>query len=518
MTKERTTAMPTLLLITLVLCLAASVLHAQGSAPEVDPSDVEVANNMETLETELHQDCGSAHHVTEMLHLLEEKLAHREKYNFTGDMIETYIFSFMTEDFGGLNLSSNVDTKPGGRDKKFKHSMNFPADLMEGVQAQGVEQRLVYIYIHSPCIFQDAHNSSVLNDDVQGAFLQSGEVVGLSHPVEIQFWHDMVLDDTNATCVFWQPGASADSTGSWSRAGCKTTHREGTVTCHCNHLTYFAVLLDPDATVSVAQLVLLTHISNIGCSLSAAATFCILLVCCFSRQQLRDNTTRIHMHLLAALLLLNTAFLLSTPLAASTKELCQVAAALLHASLLCALAWMAAEAFHLSLLLIKVYNIYVRQYLLKLCLFAWGLPTLAVVAIFIFRRETYGYYIIHTSEGYQDMTMCWLTSWSAHYATLLYAGLILLFNTVVLGRVVAILRRTQQLKRQARKDWVTVLGLTCLLGTTWGLVFFHFGTLLIAQLYIFTILNSLQGLFVCLWYVTVYYRNKMGSIISTQSR
>lgn len=35
-------------------------------------------------------------------------MAHREKYNFTGDMIETYIFSFMTEDFGGLNLSSNV--------------------------------------------------------------------------------------------------------------------------------------------------------------------------------------------------------------------------------------------------------------------------------------------------------------------------------------------------------------------------------------------------------------------------
>ncbi|NXW88578.1 AGRG5 protein, partial [Alopecoenas beccarii] len=356
-------------------------------------------------------------------------------------------------------------------------------------------------------LLQDAHNSSVLNNDVQGAFLQSGEVVGLSHPVEIQFWHDMVLDDTNATCVFWQPGASADSTGSWSRAGCKTTHGEGTVTCHCNHLTYFAVLLDPDATVSPVQLALLTHISNIGCSLSAAATFCILLLRCFSRtpcsplsgrQRLRDNTTRIHMHLLAALLLLNTAFLLSTPLATSTEGLCQVAAALLHASLLCALAWMAAEAFHLNLLVVKVYNIYVRQYLLKLCLFAWGLPTLAVVAVFIFRRETYGYYSIHTSEGYQNMTIllsarCWLTSWPAHYATLLYASLILLFNTVVLGRVVAILRRTQQPKWQARKDWVTVLGLTCLLGTTWGLVFFHFGILLVAQLYLFTILNSLQG-------------------------
>lgn len=87
------------------------------------------------------------------------------------------------------------------------------------------------------------------------------------------------------------------------------------------------------------------------------------------------------MHLLAALLLLNATFLLSTPLAASTKELCQVTAALLHASLLCALAWMAAEAFHLNLLLIKVYNIYVRQYLLKLCLFAWGEWALAWVCL-----------------------------------------------------------------------------------------------------------------------------------------
>lgn len=65
---------------------------------------------------------------------------------------------------GWLNPSPSCplaqDMKPGGRDKKFRHSMNFPADLMEGVQAQGVEQRLVYIYIHSPCIFQVSRRSS----------------------------------------------------------------------------------------------------------------------------------------------------------------------------------------------------------------------------------------------------------------------------------------------------------------------------------------------------------------------
>ncbi|NWH54222.1 AGRG5 protein, partial [Fregata magnificens] len=401
---------------------------------------------------------------------------------------------------------------------------------VEGIRAQGVEQALICVYIHSPCLFQDAHNSSVLNNHVLGAFLQSGHVAGLSRPVEIQFWHDMVLDASNATCVFWQPGAGAGSTGSWSREGCETTHREGTVICHCNHLTYFAVLLLPAGTLSPAQLASLTHISTIGCSLSAAATLCTLLLCCFSsstpcppascRQRLRDDTTRIHMHLLAALLLLNCSFLLSTLLADGTEGLCQVTAALLHTSLLCALAWMAAEAFHLLLLIIKVYNIYIQHYLLKLCLFAWGLPTLTVVAVFAFKRDTYGYHSISTSEGYRNTTIvpssrCWLTSLPVHYATLCYAGLILLFNTLVLGRVVMILRRIGQQKGQARKDWVTVLGLTCLLGTTWGLAFFSFGVFLVPQLYLFTILNSLQGLFVCLWYITVLRRNKPGSASNT---
>ncbi|XP_053934265.1 adhesion G-protein coupled receptor G5 isoform X4 [Cuculus canorus] len=410
------------LLIALILCLTAFVLWAQ----ELE----EMESDVDTLDKELQQGCSTAIHARDRLKQLEENLARQEKQNFTGSMIEAYVFKFMPEHFRGLNLSSRMDA-------------------------------------------------------------------------------------SNATCVFWQPGDGANSTGSWSREGCETTHGEGIIICHCNHLTYFAVLLIPAGALSPAQLASLTYISTIGCSLSAAAILCTLALCCFFRRWLKDNTTRIHMHLLAALLLLNCSFLLSTPLAAGSEGLCQVAAALLHAGLLCALAWMAAEAFHLLLLLVKVYNIYIQHYLLKLCLFAWGLPMLAVVAIFVFKRDTYGYHNISSSEGYRNMTTCWLTSQPAHYATICCAGLILLFNTLVLGRVMIILWRIQRQKEQARKDWVTVLVLTCLLGTTWGLAFFSFGVFLVPQLYLFTILNSLQGFFICLWYITLHRQSKLGSVTNT---
>uniref|UniRef100_A0A8B9MZ79 Adhesion G protein-coupled receptor G5 n=1 Tax=Accipiter nisus TaxID=211598 RepID=A0A8B9MZ79_9AVES len=327
--------------------------------------------------------------------------------------------------------------------------------------------------LQAPHLLQDVHNNSVLNDNVLGAFLQSGHVAGLSRPVEIQFWHDMVL-------------VSVGSPGSWSREGCETTHREGTVICHCNHLTYFAVL--------PTQLTSLTHISTIGCSLSAASC---------AMQRLRDSTTKIHMHLLAALLLLNCSFLLSTPLATGPEWLCRVTAALLHASLLCTLAWMAAEAFHLLLLLVKVYNVYIQHYLLKLCLFSWG----------EWASPSWGCWPLYPRES--PSARCWLTSPPAYSATLCYAGFILLFNMLVLGRVVMILRSIQRQKGQARKDWATVLGLTCLLGTTWGLAFFGFGIFLVPQLYLFTILNSLQGLSVCLWYITVHCRSKPGPVSNT---
>ncbi|XP_068812161.1 adhesion G-protein coupled receptor G5 isoform X2 [Struthio camelus] len=504
------------LLTALVLALAVSAQKLQDMKM--------MEEHMATLDSRLQGGCGAAGDTMGSLNELEQRLAEaefkQEHLTFTFTTIQAHVFKFRAQDFRGLNLSSETAQNRKQTEIRVQHAMYFPAELMQDIQAREVEQKLVCIYIHSPCIFQDARNSSVLNDNILGAFLPKVYVTNLPQPVEIQFQHDKVLDTSNATCVSWLQGAGSGDLGSWSSEGCETRHSQGTVLYRCNHLTYFAVLLITPGNISQAELVSLTYISIVGCSISAAASLFTVLLCCIFRRKKSDDTTKIHMNLLGALFLLNSGFLLSEPLALASEGLCRAAAAFLHGCLLCTLAWMAAEAFHLYLLLIKVYNIYVRHYLLKLCLFGWGLPALAVISILLFKRDAYGCLDIKTTDGYKNATMCWLTSRAAHYSTLCYAGLILLFNTLVLLTVVRMLRSSQRQKETARKDWATVLGLTCLLGTTWGVAFFSFDVVFVPQVYLFTLFNSLQGLFISLWYLTVHCRMDCGfaSTTSTTTR
>lgn len=86
-----------------------------------------------------------------------------------------------------------------------------------------------------------------------------------------------------------------------------------------------------------------------------------------------DDSVKIHLNLSVALILLNVFFLSSRAAAASLSAgLCLYVALSLHYSLLATFCWMGLEGFHLYLLLVKVFNIYVKRYLLKLCLVGWG--------------------------------------------------------------------------------------------------------------------------------------------------
>lgn len=112
---------------------------------------------------------------------------------------------------------------------------------------------------------------------------------------------------------------------------------------------------------------------NFNKSHNACGLIMFLLNLFLFRNNKMDYSISIHASLSGALFLLNSTFLL-TEWGARMKPdwVCELVAALMHYSLLCCFTWMAIEALHLYLLLIKVFNTYYKHYLLKLFLAGWG--------------------------------------------------------------------------------------------------------------------------------------------------
>ena len=75
-----------------------------------------------------------------------------------------------------------------------------------------------------------------------------------------------------------------------------------------------------------------------------------------------------------------------------------------------------------------------------------------------------------------------------------FFSLVFLFNSVMLGAMVREILR-QNKKGHKLKHVLALFGLSILLGIPWALVFFSFtsGVFRLVSLYIFTIINSLQG-------------------------
>uniref|UniRef100_A0A667WS74 Adhesion G protein-coupled receptor G4b n=1 Tax=Myripristis murdjan TaxID=586833 RepID=A0A667WS74_9TELE len=278
--------------------------------------------------------------------------------------------------------------------------------------------------------------------------------------------------------------------GGWNSHGCviQSTSTYQT-SCLCDHLTHFAVLLVTPLSDTDSQI--LTVISYLGSGISSIFLGVTLLTYIAFEKLRQDYPSKILINLSVALLGLNMLFLLDSWLSSfPSYGLCIFTAATLHYFLLASFTWMGLEAVHMYFALVKVFNVYVPSYILKFCAVGWGIPLVIVCLVLAIDKDAYG------------NSLCWLQSDIFFYVTVVaFVLLILLCNITVFVVVLIQIRHMRMHKPAAHShsalhELKTVASLTVLLGLTWPLAFFALGPARVALLYLFSILNSLQGFFV----------------------
>ncbi|XP_038224660.1 adhesion G-protein coupled receptor G1 [Dermochelys coriacea] len=393
-----------------------------------------------------------------------------------------------------------------------RFAVNLPSIVFAKAKGRrkSAERRVLLIDINSQALFQDQNSSRVLGKKVIGITVGNTPVSGLPQDVVLKFFHDQLPRNVTPRCVFWDVDSSHGH-GSWKSDGCKTETGNGQTVCRCNHLTYFAVLMMSSPGIDYIHKEYLMIITYVGCIISAVASLFTIIIFCCSRRKHRDGTINIyiHMNLLGAIFLLDVSFLITEHLASIGSEAaCKAGGMFLHLSLLCCLTWMGIEGYNLYRLVVEVFNTYVEHFIFKLCMVGWGLPIFIVGVIFLADKTNYGPFHIEVFESLEkstNATICWITAPLIHnIVNLGIFSLMFLFNLVMLGAMVWEILR-QRKRGHKLKHTLVLLGLSLVLGIPWGLAFFSFssGSFRLVVIYLFTIINTLQGFLIFLWYWTM---------------
>ncbi|XP_077336872.1 adhesion G-protein coupled receptor G2 isoform X2 [Lithobates pipiens] len=396
-------------------------------------------------------------------------------------------------------------------------SVLLPATLLNDLSAadKDIASRIQFNFFAKTSFFVDSSLTvyQYLASNVISASVANLSITNLKQNVTVTLETSTRNDSGVLKCVFWDFTKNSGN-GGWSSEGCTlnstTQNNQSQTVCKCNHLTSFGILLDmtPNNPVSPEDKLILTFITYIGCGLSAIFLSVTLVTYIAFEKIRRDYPSKILIQLCAALIGLNLTFLMDPWIALYSEipGLCISVAAFLHYFLLVSITWMGLEAFHMYLSLVKVFNTYIRKYMLKFCIIGWGAPAVVVAIILAVNKDLYELQISTPYPNGAADYFCWMKGIIYWITVVGYFCIIFLLNVsmfvVVLIQLCRI-KRQKQLGYQRKtmlQDVRSVAGITCLLGITWGLGFFSFGPGKTVIQYLFAIFNSLQGFFIFFFY------------------
>nr|XP_056717777.1 adhesion G-protein coupled receptor G2 [Euleptes europaea] len=420
--------------------------------------------------------------------------------------------SFAVKDSSDLQVALGTQAPTGSAG-----AISLPSSIITNLSAgdRNLASRIIFNFFEKTTLFQDPSlNNASLISGVISSSVANLTVTNLKTNVTVTLKNTKPSQENfTVRCAFWDFTKNGGN-GGWAYEGCMVKERRTHETvCSCNHLTSFGVLLDlsRNTTLSPIQVLVLTFITYIGCGLSAIFLSITLVTYIAFEKIRRDYPSKILIQLCVALLLLNLVFLLDSWIALHHIEgLCISVAVFLHYFLLVSFTWMGLEAFHMYLALVKVFNTYVRKYILKFCVVGWGVPALVVAIVLAIRPDNYGLESYGKFPNGSSDEFCWIKNNIVFYITVVgYFCVIFLLNIsmfiVVLIQLCRI-KKKKQLGAQRKtsiQDLRSVAGLTFLLGITWGFAFFAWGPVNLVFMYLFAIFNTLQGFFIFIFYCVV---------------
>nr|XP_034493053.1 adhesion G protein-coupled receptor E2 [Marmota flaviventris] len=340
--------------------------------------------------------------------------------------------------------------------------------------------------------------SPVLLSDVISAFLSKKDTQNLSSPVTFTFSHPLVTPAPRheLLCVFWDH--SQNGCGHWATAGCRTVSTGGgSTTCHCTHLSSFAVLMahyhvqDDNPVLDFITCVGLGV--SLLCLVLAALTF---LLC----RAIQNTSTSLHLQLSLCLLLAHLLFLTAID-RTQPKVLCAVTAGALHYLYLASFTWMLLEGLFLFLTArnLTVLSSSSRNRLMRRLMFpvGYGVPAAIVAVSAAARPHLYG-----------TPARCWLNPeqgfvWGFLGPACAISCVNLVFFLMTLWIVktkLSSINRDVSTLQNTRMLTFKAMAHLFILGCTWCLGVLQVGPMAPVMAYLFTIVNSLQGVFIFLVY------------------
>ncbi|KAL4233864.1 hypothetical protein ACF0H5_008539 [Mactra antiquata] len=307
----------------------------------------------------------------------------------------------------------------------------------------------------------------------------------LDEPVELIFdIHNKSLRSPN--CSYW---STTDRI--WATDGCwlvSYNKEDNTVTCHCNHLTNFAILMSPSDTKEGEHYEALSTITLVGCIISMICLGVTIFMLGLFWQYVRSPRTIIHLNLSISLFI---AFLIFVTVLEATKnkEVCMAIAALLHFFLLVAFFTMLVEGLNLAFIVLKPLRD--KKPAIPLLIGAY-------ILAFIVTGVSLGAQF----SDYIREDFCWLSGdsgaiWSFIGPVLLVVASNIIIVIIVMCKMFGTASISKKTNKEKTKIAVrNIIILTPTLGLSWIIGVFAVNENTIVFQYLFAILNSLQGLLI----------------------